>query len=149
MKRPTVHISTDGCVGGWCAILVYHRTTRVLWGPADIGKATSQRGELTAVLKGLEALTRPCRVTIHSDSQYAVQGVNNWVWTWQDFGWRRADGGKVANVDLWKLIVKACKPHIVKMEWQKGHDNEELNETADLYAALGKETGVHRSDCLL
>lgn len=92
--------------------------------------------ELTAVIKGLEALTRPCAVTVHTDSKYIVNAFHQgWLENWISRGWRRGStkgkGKPVLNVDLWQALTAAMEPHQVEFQWIKGHAGHPLNERAD------------------
>jgi len=137
-RRPEVEIFTDGsCLGnpgpgGWCAILRFGRTEKVLAGSAPA--STNNRMELTAPLQGLRALKRPCRVRVTSDSQYVVRGMTRWVAMWMARGWKRAGNKKVENEDLWKALVEAAKPHEVEWRWIRGHSGHPENERADRVA---------------
>ena len=94
--------------------------------------------ELRAAIEALEALTRPCRVVVHTDSQYLRQGITKWVVGWQRNGWRTASKKPVKNQDLWKRLLAAVERHQpaggVTWEWTKGHAGDPLNERADILA---------------
>ncbi len=133
-----VVIYTDGCSldnpgpGGWAAILVCRGQERVVTGgePAS----TNNRAELQAAIVGLEALKRPCRVTLISDSQYVIQGMTQWVTGWQKRAWRTASGDPVKNRELWERLVLAASVHDMHWEWVKGHAGHEYNERCDVLA---------------
>ena len=98
-------------------------------------KTTNNRMELMAAIVGLEALIRPCRVRLHSDSRYLVDAFNqHWVDAWLRKGWKRGKNEPVKNVDLWKRLLKAREPHEVTFIWIKGHDGHALNERCDALA---------------
>lgn len=98
-------------------------------------KTTNNRMELMAAIAGLEALTRPCDVTLHSDSQYLVNAFNqHWIDSWIRKGWKRGKNEPVKNIDLWKRLLEAKKPHNVTFVWVRGHDGNELNERCDRLA---------------
>jgi ribonuclease HI len=90
--------------------------------------------ELTAAIAALEALNRPCRVDLHTDSQYLRNGVMSWMPVWKRNGWRTADRKPVKNVDLWKRLDAALAPHQVRWHWLRGHAGHSVNERADALA---------------
>ena len=93
--------------------------------------------ELTAVIRALEALTRPCRVRLHTDSQYVQKGITVWIFDWKRRGWRTADKKPVKNADLWKRLDELVLPHEIEWIWVKGHAGDVGNERADALANLG------------
>jgi ribonuclease HI len=93
--------------------------------------------ELTAVIEGLNALTRPCAVCIVTDSQYVKNGVEQWMDGWKRKGWKTAAGKPVANQDLWQALDSALGPHTVRWSWVKGHAGHPENERADELANRG------------
>ena len=102
---------------------------------AGYKKTTNNRMELMAVIVGLEALTKPCNVTLVSDSKYVTDAFNqHWVEGWIKKGWKRGKNEPVKNVDLWKRLLEAMKPHIVTFKWVKGHNGHPLNERCDFLA---------------
>ena len=140
---PGVTIYTDGACsgnpgpGGWGAVLLYGSHERDLWGGERA--TTNNRMELTAAIKALEALTRPCRVELHTDSQYVRQGITEWLPGWKARGWRTATKQPVKNDDLWKALDAARARHEVDWRWVKGHAGHPLNERADALARRGCE----------
>jgi ribonuclease HI len=137
----TVEIFTDGACrgnpgpGGWGAILRAGGHERELYGAeAD---TTNNRMELMAAIRGLEALKRPCEVTIVTDSQYVKNGITQWLANWKRRGWRTADRKPVKNVDLWQRLEQAEAPHTVHWQWVRGHTGHPENERADLLANRG------------
>lgn len=137
--RPAVLLITDGsCLGnpgpgGWAAILQSGAHERVLTGsdPAT----TNNRMELTAVVQGLRALTRPCAVTLKSDSQLVIKAfADGWLAKWQHNGWRSADRRPVQNQDLWQAILDAAAPHTIQPQWVRGHDVDPDNLRVDRLA---------------
>src|SRR5262249_21275117 len=122
---PEVDIFTDGACrgnpgpGGWAAILRYGEVEKELSGgdPAT----TNNRMELMAAIAGLEALKRPCRVRLHTDSQYVRDGIMQWLRGWKARNWRTADKKPVKNVDLWQRLDAAAAPHTVEWLWVRGH----------------------------
>ena len=90
--------------------------------------------ELRAVIKALEMLEGPCEVEINSDSKYVVDNANNYLETWIERGWKKADNKPVENTDLWKRFVEVKKPYAVSLNWVKGHNKNPLNERCDKLA---------------
>jgi ribonuclease HI len=133
-----VEIFTDGACsgnpgpGGWGAILRSGKRERELSGgdPAT----TNNRMELMAAIKGLEALKRPCKVRLFTDSNYVRDGVTKWIHGWKKNGWRTADRKPVKNVELWQRLDAARAPHQVEWIWVKGHSGHVENERADQLA---------------
>ena len=141
MSHVTIH--TDGACkgnpgpGGWGAILQASGKTKELCGGEPL--TTNNRMELMAAIMALEALTRPCRVDLHTDSKYVMQGVTEWIHGWKARGWKTADKKPVKNDDLWKRLDIARTRHEVNWHWVKGHAGHALNERADQLANLGIE----------
>ena len=133
-----VDIFTDGACsgnpgpGGWGAILRFRGTERELSG-FESG-TTNNRMELIAAIMGLEALKRPCRVRLHTDSRYVRDGITTWIHDWKRRNWRTADKKAVKNVDLWKRLAAALEPHEVEFIWLRGHAGHPENERADALA---------------
>jgi ribonuclease HI len=138
-----VEIWTDGgCKpnpgpGGWSAILRFKGVERELTG-AD-PETTNNRMELTAAAAALETLKRPCRVVLHTDSEYLRNGITRWHTGWVRKGWKNAKGDPVANMDLWRRILDAAKGHEVDWRWVRGHDGDAMNERADVLATRARE----------
>ena len=138
-----VEIWTDGgCKpnpgpGGWAAILKFKGTTRELSGGE--GETTNNRMELTAAAEALAALKRPCVVKLHTDSEYLKNGITRWHQGWVRKNWRSSTGGPVKNMDLWKLILEAAKPHQIEWLWVKGHSGDAMNDRADELATAARE----------
>lgn len=102
---------------------------------AGYKKTTNNRMELMAAITGLEALTKPCDVTLYSDSKYLTDAFNqNWVGSWLKNGWRNSQKQSVKNVDLWKRLLRAAGPHQVAYIWVKGHAGHPENERCDFLA---------------
>lgn len=144
VKRPHVEIYTDGaCLGnpgpgGWSAILRYGVHEKELSG----GEAhtTNQRMELLAAIKALEALNRPCSVTLYSDSAYLINAFRQgWIDRWQRTGWRTRDRKDVENQDLWERLVELANLHTVEWTKVKGHAGHEENERCDRLAKEAAE----------
>ena len=136
-----VEIFSDGAckgnpgVGGWGALLRMGGTEKELFGgEAD---TTNNRMELTAVIQALTALTRPCEVLIHTDSQYVMKGMIEWIDGWKAKGWKTAAKQPVKNDDLWKTLDKLVAMHDVDWRWVKGHSGHPENERADALANRG------------
>ncbi len=138
---PQVIIHTDGACsgnpgpGGWGAILQFGGKSRELKG-GDLA-TTNNRMELMAAIQALEALTRDCKVELHTDSQYVMKGISEWIHNWKRRGWLTADKKPVKNDDLWKRLDAARLRHDVAWRWVKGHAGHELNERADALAREG------------
>jgi ribonuclease HI len=138
-----VEIWTDGgCKpnpgpGGWAAILRYRGTIRELSGAAP--DTTSNRMELTAAAEALEALKRPCKIILHTDSEYLKNGITRWHTGWVRKNWRNAAGDPVKNMDLWRRILDAAKPHELDWRWVRGHSGDVMNERADQLATAARE----------
>ena len=142
--RPNhVIIHTDGACkgnpgpGGWGAILQASGKSKELCGGEPL--TTNNRMELTAAIMALEALTRPCKIDLHTDSKYVMDGITSWIHGWKARGWKTADKKPVKNDDLWKRLDVARARHEVKWHWVKGHAGHALNERADQLANLGIE----------
>ncbi|MGE7198220.1 ribonuclease HI [Brevundimonas naejangsanensis] len=137
-----VIIHTDGACkgnpgpGGWGAILqTGGGHEKELWGGEAL--TTNNRMELMAAIMALETLKRPCRVDLHTDSKYVMQGVTEWIRGWKARGWKTADKKPVKNEDLWRRLDEARNRHEVKWHWVKGHAGHALNERADGLANRG------------
>ncbi|MBI9115072.1 ribonuclease HI [Sanguibacter suaedae] len=141
---PPVEIWTDGACkgnpgpGGWGAWLRTEGHERELFGGED--PTTNNRMELTAVIEGLRALTRPCVVTLHVDSTYVMNGMSTWIAGWKRNGWRTGAKKPVKNVDLWQALDAEVSRHTVTWRWVKGHSGDVGNEKADELANRGVES---------
>ena len=138
----SVELFTDGACkgnpgpGGWGAVLqTGGGHEKELWGGE--ANTTNNRMELMAAIMALEALKRPCRVELHTDSKYVMQGITEWMRGWKARGWLTADKKPVKNADLWQRLDAARARHDVKWRWVKGHAGHELNERADQLANRG------------
>ena len=138
-----VEVFTDGACkgnpgpGGWGALLRMGRHEKELSGsdPAT----TNNRMELTAAIRALDALIEPCRVTLHTDSKYVLEGITRWVHGWQKNGWKTAGKKPVQNAELWHELIAAVARHEVEWVWVKGHDGHPENERADALASAAAE----------
>ncbi|GAB0113059.1 ribonuclease HI [Acidisoma sp. C75] len=141
--RLTVEIWTDGGAkpnpgpGGWGAILRFGTAEKELSGAER--QTTNNRMELTAAAEALTALTRPCRVVLHTDSEYLRNGITRWTTGWVRKNWRNAAGDPVANIDLWQRILAAAAQHEVEWRWVRGHAGDPMNERADQLATRARE----------
>jgi len=134
-----VELYTDGACsgnpgpGGWGAILRCAGVEKELCGgEAD---TTNNRMELTAAIRGLEALKRPCAVTLYTDSRYLQQAITcGWLENWKKNGWRKSDKKPVLNVDLWQQLDGLLQQHQVELIWVKGHADNPLNNRCDALA---------------
>lgn len=138
-----VEIFTDGACrgnpgpGGWGALLrAGDRKKEIYGGDPD---TTNNRMELTAAIRALEALKRPCRVVLYTDSEYLRRGISEWLTKWKRNGWRTANRKPVKNEDLWRELDELSRRHEVKWRWVKGHAGHPENERADQLANLGIE----------
>ena len=133
-----VEIFTDGACsgnpgpGGWGAVLRYGTREKEIFGSAT--PTTNNRMELMAAIAALEALTRPSRVRLHTDSQYLRDGITRFIHGWKQRGWKTADKKPVKNIDLWLRLEAAIKPHQVEWLWVRGHAGHPENERADALA---------------
>lgn len=133
-----VSIYTDGACrgnpgpGGWGVVLNYGGSRKTLRGYA--ADTTNNRMELTAVIEGLRALKRSCRVELHTDSKYVKQGISEWIGNWKRNGWKTAAKKPVKNSDLWQLLDAEAARHEVDWRWVRGHSGVEGNELADRLA---------------
>ena len=138
---PNVVIYTDGACrgnpgpGGWGAVLIFGDRERELCG-GELA-TTNNRMELTAAIEALNALNRPCKVELHTDSQYVRRGISEWLSIWKGRGWRTLSKGAVKNEDLWRRLDEARLRHDVDWRWVKGHSGHALNDRADALAQKG------------
>ena len=138
-----VQIYTDGACkgnpgpGGWGAWLKSGATEKELFG-GELD-TTNNRMELTAVIEGLAALKRPCKVVLYLDSQYVRQGITEWIRGWKAKGWRTSTKQPVKNVELWQRLDKLVEEggHQIDWRWVKGHSGDPGNERADALANKG------------
>ena len=136
--EPPVHVFTDGACsgnpgpGGWAALIRFGKQEKELSG--GNAHTTNNRMELTAAIEALKALTRPCKVVLHTDSQYVVKGITEWLPGWKRRGWKNSQNKPVENRDLWEALDAATKPHKIDWLWVKGHAGHAENEHVDQLA---------------
>ncbi|MDR6125783.1 ribonuclease HI [Sphingomonas sp. SORGH_AS802] len=134
-----VEIATDGACkgnpgpGGWGAIIRSGTHEKELSGGEPL--TTNNRMELMAAIEALNALTRPCKVTLSTDSRYVMDGLTKWIKGWLRNGWKTADKKPVKNAELWQALLKAAEPHQIEWKWVKGHAGHPDNERADTLAS--------------
>ena len=145
---PKLYAYTDGACsgnpgpGGWGVLLLAKQDdniikTRSLSGGA--AETTNNQMELTAAIMALEALDKPSKITIVTDSSYVKDGITKWIFGWKKNGWKTSAKKAVKNEELWKLLEKATKQHDINWEWIKGHAGHIENEQADELARNGME----------
>ena len=142
-ELPLVEIFTDGACkgnpgpGGWGAILRSGGKERELSGGEN--PSTNNRMELMAAIEALNALTKPCRVSLTTDSNYVRDGITKWIHGWRRNGWKTADRKPVKNAELWQALLDAAAPHRVEWHWVKGHAGHPENDRADALACAAAE----------
>lgn len=142
---PLVDLYTDGACagnpgpGGWAYILKHAQSGLAREDHGGDPNTTNNRMELSAVIMGLRALTRPSRVRLHSDSKYVLDGLNSWIKSWKKNGWKTAAKQPVKNEDLWRELDALRNEHEVSFHWVKGHAGHPENERADELAVLARD----------
>ena len=137
----TVDIYTDGACkgnpgrGGWGALLSYGGQEKELFGGEE--HSTNNRMELTAVIRALQTLKRPCQVRVYTDSKYVQKGISEWILNWKRRGWRTSGNEPVKNADLWQQLDQLAAQHQIEWLWVKGHAGHDGNERADALANQG------------
>ena len=144
-ELPAVDMWTDGACrgnpgpGGWAVLIRLASTTGTRAREKEVSGGepltTNNRMELLAAIKGLEALTKPCRVQLHTDSTYVRDGITRWIHKWRQNGWRTSDKKPVKNAELWQELVDAAEPHRVEWHWVKGHSGHVENDRVDALAS--------------
>jgi ribonuclease HI len=140
-----VEIFSDGACsgnpgpGGWGTVLRCGDQEKEFSGYDP--ETTNNRMELLGAIAGLEALTRPCRVTMTTDSQYVKKGMTEWIDGWVKRGWKNSQKKPVANRDLWERLLVLTEPHQMEWHWVRGHDGHVENERCDVLARAAIETG--------
>jgi len=139
-----VEVFTDGACsgnpgpGGWGVVMRWRGHEKELsGGEAD---TTNNRMELMAAIQALEALKRPMRVRVVTDSNYLKQGITQWIHAWKAKGWRTSDKKPVKNKDLWQRLDAALQHHTVEWDWTRGHAGHPENERADALATAAAES---------
>lgn len=139
-----VEIFTDGACsgnpgpGGWGVVMRAKNSEKELSGAEK--DTTNNRMEMMAVIAGLEALKRPCKVTVTTDSQYVMKGMTEWLPGWKAKNWRTASKQPVKNADLWQRMEAAAAKHQLEWQWVRGHIGHVENERADQLAVTARET---------
>jgi ribonuclease HI len=134
----SIEIHTDGsCLGnpgpgGWAALLRYNGREKALSGGES--NTTNNRMELMGAIMALEALTEPCQIVLHTDSQYVRQGITEWMAGWLRRQWKTAGGDPVKNRELWERLHQATLRHKIDWRWVKGHNGDPDNERVDQLA---------------
>lgn len=146
----SIEIYTDGACkgnpgpGGWGVLLKSGTLEKELFGGES--ETTNNRMELMAVIQALQALKRPCQVTLWLDSQYVLKGITEWLPGWKAKGWRTATKQPVKNVELWKQLDQLVQEggHTIDWRWVRGHNGDPGNERADRLANKGCEQHLRR-----
>ena len=139
MESQSVEVFTDGACrgnpgpGGWGALLRYNGHEKELLGAER--ETTNNRMELMAAIMALETMTRPCKITVTTDSEYVRKGITEWLANWKRRGWKTADRKPVKNRDLWERLEAATHRHEIHWKWIKGHSGHAENERADQLAS--------------
>lgn len=142
---PHVRLFTDGACsgnpgpGGWAFVLQHPATGREIERSGGEAETTNNRMELTAAIRGLEALTRRSRVELWSDSEYVLKGLREWMPAWKARGWKTAAKKPVKNADLWRELDDLVERHAVTFHWVRGHDGHPENERCDRLAVAAIE----------
>lgn len=142
MTKPTIEIFTDGACrgnpgpGGWGVLLRYGDNAEKKEKKISGSEAhtTNNRMELTAVIKALEALKKPCKIILTTDSQYVKKGMTEWMLQWKKKGWMTSDKKPVKNKDLWQQLDAEVQSHDIQWHWVKAHNGHVENEEADKLA---------------
>lgn len=138
-----LEIFTDGACkgnpgpGGWGAVIRYGKHEKEISGGDP--DTTNNRMELSATIQALKILIEPCKVKLHTDSRYVIDGITKWIHGWQRNGWKNASKQPVSNVDLWHDLIEATARHQVEWIWVKGHNGHPENERADRLASDAAE----------
>jgi len=133
-----VEIFTDGACrgnpgpGGWGALLRFKDVEKTIKGGEK--ETTNNRMELQAAISALESLSRPCKITLTTDSRYVMDGVQQWLPNWKKRGWKTANKKAVKNEDLWRKLDELTNGHEIDWRWVKGHSGHKENELVDQLA---------------
>ncbi|MFA6408792.1 MAG: ribonuclease HI [Gammaproteobacteria bacterium] len=140
-NKNIVEIFSDGACrgnpgkGGWGALLRYNKHEKKLHGGE--AETTNNRMELTAAIKALEALKKPSKIILTTDSKYVIDGITEWIFAWQKNNWKNSAKKEVKNKDLWQALLQLTKQHDIEWVWIKGHTGHKENELADALANKG------------
>lgn len=140
-NKDRVTIYTDGGAdpnpgpGGWGVVLLHDASGNSRQLSGGDPHTTNNRMELTAAIRALEALNRPCIITLHTDSEYVFKGMTEWIEGWQAKDWKRKGNQEVENIDLWQALLTIAEPHQIIWQWVKGHAGNRYNEIADRLAS--------------
>jgi ribonuclease HI len=143
MELPEVEIYTDGACrgnpgrGGWGALIRSGAREKELSGAEPL--TTNNRMELLAAIEALNALKKPCRVALYTDSSYVRDGITKWIHGWRKNGWRTSDRKPVKNAELWQQLLDAADPHRVEWHWVKGHSGHPENDRVDALACAAAD----------
>ncbi|HHN78545.1 MAG TPA: ribonuclease HI [Phycisphaerales bacterium] len=146
--RPAVELYTDGACsgnpgpGGWAYLLRHTASGAERVDSGGDPATTNNRMELTAVIEGLGALTRPSSVDLYSDSQYVLKGLSEWMENWKKRGWKTASKKPVKNVELWRRLDELLAVHDVRFHWVKGHNEHPENEYCDRLAVAARDAAA-------
>jgi ribonuclease HI len=138
-----IDVFTDGACkgnpgpGGWGAVIRYGKHEKEISGGDP--DTTNNRMELSATIQALKILIEPCKVKLHTDSRYVIDGITKWIHGWQRNGWKNASKQPVSNIDLWHDLIEATARHQVEWIWVKGHNGHPENERADRLASDAAE----------
>ena len=141
INRPTVHLYTDGACsgnpgpGGWGFILRHSKSGKEIEQSGAERETTNNRMELTAVIRGLQALKKPCHVNLYTDSVYVGKGISEWMPKWKKKAWKR-DGKPIKNVELWQTLDTLTLHHKIAYHRVAGHSGHPENERCDELAVL-------------
>jgi ribonuclease HI len=133
-----VVIYTDGSAspnpggGGYAALLIYGDAQKEISGSKP--HTTNNEMELTAAVKALETLSRPCEVELHTDSSYMRNGITKWIHGWLKNGWKTSKGTPVENQALWVALYEQTQRHKINWQWVKGHSTNTFNQRVDVLA---------------
>ncbi len=142
-SKPLVKIYTDGACsgnpgpGGFGALLIFKDSRKEISGYQL--ETTNNQMEIQAAISALQALKKPCKIELYTDSKYVQQGVTEWIHKWQKNNWRKSDNGPVKNVELWKNLQHEIKNHDIIWYWVRGHSDNEGNDIADRLAVEGRD----------
>lgn len=145
---PIVELYTDGACsgnpgpGGWAYLLRHTASGAEREDSGGDRATTNNRMELTAVIEGLGALTRPSSVDLYSDSQYVLKGLSEWMENWKKRGWKTASKKPVKNIELWQQLDELIRTHDVRFHWVKGHNEHPENERCDRLAVAARDAAA-------